>query len=298
MSALASLPIAADTVQLKPAADTSIFKQEATSNFGRQNSLPLGTIANAVNPGRMLLRFDLSSLPTNAVITNVSLRISVVKQSSKSPQPETVEAHRLLKAWGEGTKTGQLGAVATAGEATWVDRLKGQAAWDVAGGQAGTDFATPASASASVGGPANYTFTSTDTLIGDVQAWLQDSAANFGWVLLSANESVKSSAKRVSSREDAAVRQPLLTVSYSVPPPPPPVPNFTSFALKSGSLELGFHGEAGFIYTVSFRAAVDAGVWQPLTNVVAKLQPVDAIVTDATSETGRFYQVSITGQVD
>ena len=295
--ALAPAAVLADTAQFKPVADTAIFQPEAPNNFGRQNSLPLGTVANQTASGRLLLRFDLSSLPTNAVITNVTLRITVVKQA-QNPKADTVEAHRLLKPWGEGTKSGQLGAVATAGEATWVDRLKGQAAWGVAGGQAGTDFATAVSTSASLGGPANYTFNSTATLVADVQAWSQDPATNFGWLLLSSNESVRGNAKRVASREAAAAQQPLLTVSYSVPPPEPPAPQFSRVTLRSGRLELGFHAEAGFIYTVSFREAVNAGVWQPLTNVVAKLQPVDAVVTDAADQSARFYQVGITGQTD
>jgi hypothetical protein len=295
--ALAPAAVLADTAQFKPVADTSIFEAEAPNNFGRQNSLPLGTVANQTASGRMLLRFDLSSLPTNAVITNVSLRITVLKQA-QAPKAESVEAHRLIQPWGEGIKTGQLGALASAGEADWTDRLKGQAAWAAPGGQAGTDFATAASSSANLSVPANYTFNSTATLVADVQAWLQNPADNFGWMLLNANESVRSSAKRVASREATAAQQPLLTIGYSVPTPEPPAPQFSRFALQSGRLELGFHAEAGFIYTISFREAVDAGVWQPLTNVVAKLQPVDAVVTDAADQAGRFYQVSITGQVD
>ena len=297
ISALASVALFADTAEFRPVADTAIFQQEAPNNFGRQNSLPLGTVANQTASGRLLLRFDLSSLPFNAVITNVSLRITVLKQA-QTPKAESVEAHRLLQPWGEGTKTGQLGALASAGEADWTDRLKGQAAWAGPGGQAGTDFATAASSSANLSVPANYTFNSTATLVADVQSWLQNPTNNFGWLLLNANESVRSSAKRVASREAAVTQQPLLTVSYSVPPPPPPVPQITHVALKSGLLELGFHAEADFIYTVSFREAVNVGVWQPLTNVVTRFQPADAVVTDPADQTGRFYQVSITGQAD
>lgn len=299
LSTLTSLAAVADTVQLKPVADTAIFLPDPASNFGKQNALPLGTIKNGAQPGRLLLRFDLSSVPTNAVVTNVTLRITVVKQASTSPKAETVEAHRLLKAWGEGVKNGQLGATATVGEATWLDRLKGQAAWGVAGGQGGTDFVLAASTSTTLNGLASYTFNSTATAAADVQSWLQDPASNFGWMLLSANESVLASAKRVASREDTTVsRQPLLTVGYSVPPPPPPVPQFNRIALQPAGVELGFHAEAGFIYTVSFRAAVETGVWQPLTNVIAKLAPLDALVTDVLSSPDRFYQVSITGTVD
>jgi hypothetical protein len=289
----------ADSVVLKPAADTAIFSLGATSNFGKESALPLGAVGNnaAGNVGRMLMRFDLSNVPTNAVITNVTLRVTVTKQRNGGAA-EPIELHRLLKNWGEGSKVGLQGAVATSGEATWRDRFASQtAAWGVAGGQAGTDFTTTASVTNNLGGPANYTFPTTPALVADVQAWLQDPTANFGWLLLSAKENVVGSAKRVASHEDAT-RSPLLTIGFSVPPPPPPPPKFDRITRKGDTVELGFHAEAGSIYTVSFRPAADAGVWQSLTNVVSKLVSVEAVVTDTLAESSRFYQVAITGHVD
>ena len=290
-----------DSVQLKPAADTAIFSLSATSNFGKEPALPLGALGpNAAgNVGRLLMRFDLSSLPTNAVVTNVTLHITVTKQRFGGAA-EPIELHRLLKNWGEGSKVGQKGATATSGEATWKDRFTSTnqtAAWGIAGGQAGTDFTTAASVTNNLDGPANYTFPTTPALIADVQSWLTNSAANFGWFLLSAKENVIGSAKRVASHEDAA-RSPLLTIGYKIPPPPPPPAKFDRITRNGDTVELGFHAEAGSIYTVSFRPAVDVGEWQPLTNVVSKLVSVDAVVLDPVATTSRFYQVAITGQVD
>jgi hypothetical protein len=295
-SALAVVVSRADSIQLKPAADTAIFAAKPTSNFGKEGALPLGTINNSSDPGRVLLKFDLGTLPAGAVVTNVSLRLTVVKQRPGGAK-ETIGAHRMSRAWGEGSKAGTLGAVASSGEATWQAAAVGQGTWNVPGGSAGTDFVSASSSTAILGGPANYTFASTADLVADVQAWAKDPAANFGWLLVSQQENVRGNAKRVASREDAA-RSPVLTVQFTVPTVPPPVARFDRIVLRGDAAELGFRALAGNIYTVSVRDRAGDGAWQPLTNVVSKLQDTDAVVTDPVAAAARFYQVAITGQVD
>ncbi len=297
LSALSVVVVRADSIQFKPAADTSIFAAKPTSNFGKEGALPLGTINNSSDPGRVLLKFDLSTLPAGAVVTNVALQLTVVKQRPGGAK-ETIGAHRMARAWGEGAKAGTLGAVASSGEATWQAAVVGQGTWGAPGGSAGTDFATASSSTAILGGPANYTFASTADLVADVQAWAKDPAANFGWLLVSQQESVRGNAKRVASREDAA-RSPVLTVQFTVPTPTPtPVARFDRIVLRGDSSELGFRALAGNIYTVSVRDRAADGAWQPLTNIVSKLQDADAVVTDPVTAAARFYQVAITGQVD
>ena len=294
-SALAVVVARADSIQFKPAADTSIFAAKPTSNFGKEGALPLGTINNSSDPGRVLLKFDLGPLPAGAVVTNVSLQLTVVKQRPGGAK-ETVGAHRMSRPWGEGAKSGTLCAVGSSGEATWQAASVGQGTWGAPGGSAGTDFAAASSSTAILGGPANYTFASTADLVADVQAWTKDPAMNFGWLLVSQQENVRGNAKRVASREDAA-RSPMLTVQFSLPPPPS-VARFDRIVLRGDAAELGFRAVAGNIYTVSVRDRVGDGAWQPLTNVVSKLQDADAVVTDPVTAAARFYQVAITGQVD
>jgi hypothetical protein len=296
-SALAVVVSCADSIQFKPVADTAIFAAKPTSNFGKEGALPLGTINNSSDPGRVLLKFDLGTLPAGAVVTNVSLQLTVVKQRSGGGPKGTIGAHRMSRAWGEGAKAGTLGAVASNGEATWQAAAVGQGTWTVPGGSAGTDFVAASSGTAILGGPANYTFASTADLVADVQAWAKDPAANFGWVLVSQQENVRGNAKRVASREDAA-RSPVLTVQFTLAPLPPPVARFDRIALRGDAAELGFRALAGNIYTVSVRDRAGDGPWQPLTNVVSKLQDADAVVTDPVGAAARFYQVAVTGQVD
>jgi len=84
-SALAVVVSRADSIQLKPAADTAIFAAKPTSNFGKEGALPLGTINNSSDPGRVLLKFDLGTLPAGALVTNVPLQPTVVKPPSGAP---------------------------------------------------------------------------------------------------------------------------------------------------------------------------------------------------------------------
>jgi hypothetical protein len=51
-------------------------------------------------------------------------------------------------------------------------------------------------------------------LVEDLQNWLNNPAANFGWMLISDSEGVEFTARRFASREDS-VNSPILTVQYS-----------------------------------------------------------------------------------
>ncbi|MCL4211824.1 MAG: hypothetical protein KJZ68_14310, partial [Phycisphaerales bacterium] len=60
-----------------------------------------------------------------------------------------------------------------------------------------------------------YTWGSTSGMVGDVQGWLDNPAANFGWVLIG-NEAVSVTAKRFDSRENPVPEnRPVLIVDYT-----------------------------------------------------------------------------------
>ena len=66
-----------------------------------------------------------------------------------------------------------------------------------------------------VGDTAFYTW-STPQMVNDVQAWLDNSSSNFGWIILG-DENKASTAKRFNSRENSnAERRPFLTINYMV----------------------------------------------------------------------------------
>ena len=64
-----------------------------------------------------------------------------------------------------------------------------------------------------------YSFGSTLQMVADVQYWLDNTSANFGWVLAGENEQVRFTARRFGSRESVA-DAPRLLLSYSPVPEP------------------------------------------------------------------------------
>jgi hypothetical protein len=212
----ASLPAFAALLSLSPVADTSLFQGNPDNNLGGHTNFAVGTMANG-SVSRGLLRFDPTGLiPIDAIINSVTLTLRVTASASQSA---TFELHPALVSWGEGTKTGQTGAAATAGEATWNARFASTTLWETPGGLAGTDFATGSSASA-LAGATTLVFNSTPGLVLDVQNWLNDPASDFGWLLMSQSESILNTARRFGSREDGLGRGPVLLIDYSPVPEP------------------------------------------------------------------------------
>jgi hypothetical protein len=188
--------------------DTMIFQNNLDNGAGGAPGFFVGANAQP-SPRRGLIEFDLSTLPTRAVVTAVELRLVIGQRagSGGGANPPgylnpVIGLHRLLVPWGEADTgrstanvlngTGQ-GTPAQVGDATWNSRYHDPAApteWIVPGGQAGTEFATTASA-ANVQANELYAesiWPSTPELVADVQDWLADPATNHGWMLINTNE--------------------------------------------------------------------------------------------------------------
>ena len=122
--------------------------------------------------------------------------------------------YRVLSDWGEGASDAAGneggGAIASAGDATWVHSFFASGFWDLIGGDFG-DFKRD---TILIDGIGTYEFGSTDEMIEDVQDWLDDSGTNNGWIILG-DESSFGTAKRFASTNhaDSGIR-PTLTVEY------------------------------------------------------------------------------------
>jgi hypothetical protein len=210
----------ATTVSLTAAADTTIFSAYPDNNYGG-STLEIG--ANGVGqPGRALVRFDLSSIPAGSTITNATLSLTVVKippgDQHAPPTTSDFDAYLMLVPWIEGNGGGQMGSQGQLDEPTWDERgAQGVASWGSPGGQIGTDFANNSSTSASVGtGYGPLTWGSTPDFVADVQSWLDDPSTNYGYMLISDQESTAGTARRLASRESASGTDtaPTLRVDY------------------------------------------------------------------------------------
>lgn len=222
---------AAAEVTLTPVRDNSMY-QEYTENSNGAGYLFAGR-AGGGGIRRALVRFGVAgALPPGATIAAVELRVTVSRASADDPLPASL--HRVLADWGEaGSNAGERsgsGAAAQPGDATWAARFHPAVAWLTAGGE----FADPPSASALIGGEGTWTFASTPGLTGDVQLWLDDPDANFGWILR-ADESSPGSSRRIDSREADLLTRPTLTITYTDPPVAVPIPR-TVLAVLAASL--------------------------------------------------------------
>ena len=213
---------AAVRAQLLPPTATLQADQDATLYESSS-----GNVANGSGPGlfvgvtgqptirRALVRFDVAgSIPTGSKILGVGLRVVSVQSSSSSPLPTTL--HRVLADWSEGGSVapgnGGSGAVAQAGDTTWLHRTYPSTLW----AQAGGDFdANPSGALSLVQTGLSQNNGYNPGLIDDVQGWLDNPATNFGWLLRSP-ETTPGSATRVESRESVGGGFEL-TITYLAP---------------------------------------------------------------------------------
>jgi hypothetical protein len=217
---------------------------------------------------RGVLAFNIAgSIPAGSTITSVSLSMNMSRTISET---RTVELHKLLADWGEGTSDATgfegIGASATTNDATWRHRFYNTIFWTTEGG----DFSGTASASQSVGDIGQYIWTSAQ-MVADVQSWLDNPASNFGWLVLG-DESASTTAKRFDTRESTS--PPVLTIEYTGPTP------ITLSALGR---------KVGGINTVrlSWSGATSGQVDVYRDNVVIVTTANDGSYVDSTGDTGR-----------
>jgi hypothetical protein len=216
------------SISLQPVADTTLIETAPNNNLGGAGFANSGTTQNFTR-NRALFRFDVAgTLPPGSTISGVDLFLEVTRQPIDGYAPSEFTLNRMLVSWGEGVKVsadprspGQ-GAPAGMGEATWNDRFAGMGMpWSVAGGAVGVDFSATASASQTIYGVGNspYTFGSSAQMIADIQEWLVHPESNFGWMLMTREESTNFTARRFGSREDL-VNAPTLVIQFTPAPEP------------------------------------------------------------------------------
>lgn len=207
------------TVTLNPGMDTTLYDEDGSLANGAGEFIFAGvTRIGAVRRG--LIAFDVpGAIPAGATVLAVTLTMNL---SQTTAGPEPVSLHAVLTEWSEGASDAVAnegkGAPADADDATWTATGVGGAAWNTPGG----DFAEPSSASIMVTDKGQtFTWGPSPEMTADVQGWLDDPSANFGWLLL-ANEEGTRTAKRFDSRQNIEgfpePQPPVLTVTYLPPP--------------------------------------------------------------------------------
>ena len=217
----------AETVTLKAVRDNTLYenKDGSISNGAGSYIFAGSTGANGIR--RILLHFDLSSIPQDSKIENAVLSLYMNKSKAGS---SPLNAHRLLTDWGEGSSAGDggegLGAMASTDDATWLHSFYDKIRWKIPGG----DFITQSSAEEVVIDEGWYNWRS-DSLKRDVENWIKSPSENFGWIILG-DETRSPTAKRFISRNSIDPNfHPRLTIEYS-PNSPTPVKNTSWSRMK------------------------------------------------------------------
>ena len=233
-----AIPSSAAVLTFQPNADNSIYSNATGNSNGAGPTLFSGHSGNTNNgTRRALLDFDLSSIPSGAIIDRVELRLTLADAATQETSNRNFSLHRLSTSWGESTSfvnavgggTGN-GDTADPGDATWNVRFFGTPStnWATAGG----DYLVSASATTSIGQLADvgssYTWETlrgsmATGLVADVENWLASPANNFGWLLRIDDEAQFFTARRFFSRDYTnvdlslqAANRPLLTIEYSL----------------------------------------------------------------------------------
>jgi hypothetical protein len=207
----------ADIININPIKDNTLYEFDAAEG-DQSNALGNHFFAGETGMGELrrgVVAFDIAgNIPAGSAIIGVTLTLNMSRTADNTAR--TVELHKLLADWGEGTSVAPgeegEGAPATTNDATWRHRFFDTIFWTTEGG----DFSGTVTASQSVGAVGMYTWSSSQ-MVADVQSWLSDPATNFGWLVLG-DESVAASAKRFDTRESAS--PPVLTIQFRPAPTP------------------------------------------------------------------------------
>src|SRR4249919_418315 len=223
-AALASLEanlVSAGIVNINPSKDNTLYEYDPLDG-DKSNALGFHFFAGETGMKELrrgVLAFDIAgNVPPGSTITAVSLSVNMSRTPTNSAY--VMELHRLLADWGEGTSIAPGeegdGAPATPNDATWRHRFFDTIFWSAEGG----DFSATVSASQLVSTVGQYTWSSAQ-MVADVQAWLDNPAGNFGWVMLG-DETTIATAKRFDTRESAS--PPMLTIQFTPAPRVAPSP--------------------------------------------------------------------------
>jgi hypothetical protein len=199
--------------------DTRIIHNTAnaandTLNYGALASMTVGTSFDGATyyPTRSLMQFDLSSIPATATCDSAVL--GLYQYQKASTLDVNLVAYRILRAWDEGTGTGQ------AGNCCW-DNAKTGVAWGTAGcanttsDRESAELATTAFSSAEASGWKSWTLDA-----GLTQDWWDSGLTNNGLILVASNEPTSGgnqSLYRFYSSDEATntTLRPKLTVTYT-----------------------------------------------------------------------------------
>lgn len=209
-----SVPPSGGTINPNPTIDSYLSEQNTGRNYGNCTTL-LVDGQNGARAYRGLLKFDVSSIPANAIINSASL--SLTATAVQSANPFSIDVHRMTRDWTEGAQCN------TNGTPNWNDYSAGNP-WTALGG----DYNATVRGTTSVSTTGSYNWTITSL----VQEWVNGTSSNFGMLMKFNNEATANEQKTFGSVENAtAGNRPVLTVNYTIPAVCLPIPTRAPLAM-------------------------------------------------------------------
>lgn len=185
------------------ATDAMISQDNPNTNYGSDNELTVDGENTHLGPNGdswVLMRFDISSIPTGVTVTNVELILDVTNTS-----PGTYNILPLNRNWTE------MGA-------TW-NRFNGVTNWSTAGANHNpNDFTNTTLATTPTGGPLGLrTITFNAAGRTQIQNWINAPASNFGFIMRNAGNT--DGFDFYTKEFGTANRRPRLRITYDIPLP-------------------------------------------------------------------------------
>lgn len=205
-------PSIPQTLELAPSKDTMIVEDGEGNLASGQGERIFSGATRRAGLRRVLMAFNIGAqIPPGSRITRATLTLNVSRAITNT---EPMTLHRVTTDWGEGTSKSSAGpgASSTPGDATWLHTFFPNQRWTSGGG----DFDVVPDATANAPGNGAFTFDSSASLIARIQAWVDQPATNFGWMLVG-DEDDSGSARGIDSRESTAARRPKLTIEFTRP---------------------------------------------------------------------------------
>lgn len=242
----------ATTVTVGALKDAMIFGTSAGADTNNASGKGPALFAGADGSGnikRSEIEFDVSSIPSNATVTSVTMTLFLGQVagsgmgSGGNLGPRIFSLYDLQQDWGEGN-SGTPTSASIGGSGQGYAEQNGDSTWDYAFFNSnpslavkwnlngtnlhGGNFSSMASATSTFNNPftvgAPFTWSSTG-MVTDVQNWIDGASPDFGWMLKSDNlESTPTSFLGFWSKDGAAANNnpaiaPELTITYSTPEP-------------------------------------------------------------------------------
>ena len=215
-------------------------------NYGAATTLQSGGfLLGTTNARRGVFKFDISRIPTSAVVQSAVFTGVVSSVSGSFNKPLNV--HQITKTWVEGTNNG----TASTTSATWTN-------WTTAGG----DFNATISAATTVTAAGTFTWDITSL----AQNWITTPANNFG-ILMKCDELGSTSMYAIFvPKEGTAASRPKLTITYVVPVACATIPNRNPLANPNYTTTLS--GQMVTISPLTNDGDVDAANTITVTGVI------------------------------